>query len=38
MSSRTLQNCWNTGKILFIQNKGKILYKQSEILKYLDKS
>lgn len=32
ISSRTLQNWRDTGKIPFIQLKGKILYKESEIL------
>ena len=33
VSSRTLQDWRNTGKIPFIQIKGKILYKQSDIMK-----
>lgn len=32
ISSRTLQNWRDTGKIPFIQIKGKILYKQSAVL------
>ena len=36
VSSRTLQNWRDTGKIPFIQIKGKILYKQSEVLKWLE--
>lgn len=32
ISSRTLQNWRDTGKIPFIRLKGKILYKESEIL------
>ena len=36
VSSRTLQDWRNTGKIPFIQIKGKILYKQSEVLKWLE--
>lgn len=32
ISSRTLQNWRDTGKISFIRLKGKILYKESEIL------
>lgn len=35
ISSRTLQDWRDMGKIPFIQIKGKILYKQSEILKWL---
>jgi len=31
VSSRTLQDWRDTGKIPFIQIKGKILYKQSEV-------
>lgn len=31
ISSRTLQNWRDTGKILFIRLKGKILYKESEV-------
>ncbi|MGL5684010.1 MAG: helix-turn-helix domain-containing protein [Marinifilaceae bacterium] len=33
ISSRTLQNWRDTGKIPFIKLKGKILYQESEILK-----
>jgi len=36
ISNRTLQNWRDTGKIPFIQIKGKILYKQSEVLKWLE--
>lgn len=32
ISSRTLQNWRDTGKISFIRLKGKILYRQSEIV------
>lgn len=35
ISSRTLQNWRDTGKIPFIRLKGKILYKESEILSSL---
>ena len=38
VSSRTLQNWRDTGKIPFIQIKGKILYKQSEVLRWLEKN
>ena len=38
ISSRTLQDWRDTGKIPFIQIKGKILYKQSEVLKWLENS
>lgn len=38
ISSRTLQNWRNTEKIPFIQIKGKILYKQSEVLECLEKN
>ena len=38
ISSRTLQDWRNTGKIPFIRIKGKILYKQSEVLKRLEDS
>ena len=34
ISSRTLQNWRNTGKIPFVRLKGKILYRQSEIYRY----
>lgn len=37
VSSRTLQSWRNTGKIPFIQIKGKILYKESEISNVLKK-
>jgi len=36
ISSRTLQDWRDTGKMPFIQIKGKILYKQSEINKLLE--
>jgi len=36
VSSRTLQDWRDTEKIPFIQIKGKILYKQSEVLKWLE--
>lgn len=36
ISSRTLQDWRDTGKLPFIQIKGKILYKQSEIYKLLE--
>ena len=35
ISSRTLQDWRDTGKTPFIKIKGKILYKQSEVLKWL---
>jgi hypothetical protein len=38
ISSRTLQDWRNTGKIPIIRIKGKILYQQSEILKYIEKN
>jgi excisionase family DNA binding protein len=38
ISSRTLQDWRDTGKIPFIQIKGKILYKQSEVLKWLEQN
>jgi hypothetical protein len=38
ISSRTLQNWRDTGEIPFIRIKGKILYKQSEIMKRLEKN
>lgn len=39
ISSRTLQNWRDTGKIAFIRLKGKILYKKSEIvLRFAPKS
>jgi len=38
VSSRTLQDWRNTRKIPFIQVKGKILYKQSEVLKWLEQN
>ncbi|NDV80131.1 MULTISPECIES: helix-turn-helix domain-containing protein [unclassified Dysgonomonas] len=36
ISSRTLQDWRDTGKIPFIQIKGKILYKESEVLRWLE--
>ncbi|GHU13882.1 DNA-binding protein [Betaproteobacteria bacterium] len=36
ISSRTLQDWRDTGKIPFIRIKGKILYRQSEIFKLLE--
>lgn len=36
ISSRTLQDWRDTGRIPFIQIKGKILYRLSEVLKMLD--
>ncbi len=36
ISSRTLQDWRDTGKIPFIQIKGKILYKQSNILEFIE--
>ena len=38
VSSRTLQDWRDTGKIPFIQVKGKILYKQSDISKWLEQN
>ncbi len=38
ISSRTLQDWRDTGKIPFIQIKGKILYRQSEVLKWLEQN
>ncbi|NMA74555.1 MAG: helix-turn-helix domain-containing protein [Bacteroidales bacterium] len=38
VSTRTLQDWRNTGKIPFIQIRGKILYRQSEILEWLKKN
>lgn len=36
VSSRTLQDWRDTGKIPFIQIKGKILHRESEVLKWLE--
>lgn len=36
ISTRTLQDWRDTGKIPFIRIKGKILYRESEILKLLE--
>lgn len=38
VSSRTLQDWRDKRKIPFIQIKGKILYKQSEVFEYLEKN
>ncbi|MFV0537995.1 MAG: helix-turn-helix domain-containing protein [Dysgonomonas sp.] len=38
VSSRTLQDWRDTGKIPFIQIKGKILYRQSDMLKWLEQT
>lgn len=38
VSSRTLQDWRDTGKIPFIQIKGKILYKQSEVVKWIEEN
>lgn len=38
ISSRTLQDWRDTGKIPFIQIKGKILYKESDILKWVEQN
>lgn len=38
VSSRTLQEWRDTGKIPFIQIKGKILYRESEVLKSLEQN
>ncbi|KAA6300581.1 MAG: hypothetical protein EZS26_003265 [Candidatus Ordinivivax streblomastigis] len=37
VSSRTLQDWRNNGIVPYIQIKGKIIYRESEILKRLDK-
>ena len=36
VSTRTLQDWRDTGKIPFIRIKGKILYRESEVLKLLE--
>jgi hypothetical protein len=36
VSSRTLQDWRDTGKVPFIQIKGKVLYKESEVLRRLE--
>ncbi|KAA6318469.1 hypothetical protein EZS27_031523 [termite gut metagenome] len=36
VSSRTLQNWWDKGIVPYIQIKRKILYRESEVLKWLD--
>jgi excisionase family DNA binding protein len=38
ISSRTLQDWRDTGKIPFIQVRGKILYKESEIVKLMEEN
>lgn len=38
VSSRTLQDWRDTGKIPFIQIKGKILYKQSDVFKWVEQN
>lgn len=38
VSFRTLQDWRDTGKISYIQIKGKILYKESEMLKWLEQN
>ena len=38
ISSRTLQDWRDNGRIPLIQIKGKILYKQSEVLKWLEQN
>ncbi|GHT06745.1 DNA-binding protein [Bacteroidia bacterium] len=38
ISSRTLQDWRDTGKIPFIRIKGKILYQESEVLKWLEQN
>lgn len=38
VSSRTLQGWRDTGKTPFIQVKGKILYKESEVMKWLEQN
>ncbi len=38
VSSRTLQDWRDTGKVPFIQIKGKILYKESEIVRWIEKN
>lgn len=38
ISFRTLQDWRDTGKIPFIQIKGKILYRESEVLKWLEQT
>ncbi len=38
ISSRTLQDWRDTGEIPFIRIKGKILYGESEIMKWLEKN
>lgn len=38
VSSRTLQDWRDTGKIPFIQIKGKIIYKESEIIDWVEKN
>ena len=38
ISSRPLQDWRDTGKIPFIQIKGKILYREAEVLKWLEEN
>lgn len=38
ISSRTLQDWRNTGVIPFIQIRGKILYRQSDVLKLVERN
>ncbi len=38
ISPRTLQDWRDTGKIPFIQIKGKILYEESKVLKWLEQT
>lgn len=38
ISSRTLQNWRDTEKIPFIKLKGKIMYKEAELLEWLEKN
>jgi excisionase family DNA binding protein len=38
ISSRTLQDWRDTGKIPFIRIKGKILYRQTEVMEWLNSS
>ena len=38
ISSRTLQDWRDTGKIPFIRIKGKILYRESEVFKLLEQN
>lgn len=38
ISSRTLQDWRDTGKIPFIQIKGKVHYKQSDVFKWIEQN